>query len=259
VLVLKLLLVPGLVVLVTLAMRRWGPAAGGWLTTIPVVAGPVLVFYALEQGTPFAARAAHGTVTGILATTGFIVSYGRASRRFAWPGCVALGWTVFAIMVAGLNAVFLPLGSSVLSVLAATVLGRRLLPGHEDWVSTGSSLGPARGDLPLRMAAAAALVLALTGLAERLGSSLSGLLNAFPVLTTIVAAFTHAQRGPAATLAFLDGYLQSAVGFSLFCAVMAVALTRFGLMWSILLALAVQLAANACVWALARRRPRLAS
>jgi hypothetical protein len=109
------------------------------------------------------------------------------------------------------------------------------------------------------MCAAAALVLVLTGLAETLGASLSGLLNAFPVLTTIVAAFTHAQRGRTATLAFLDGYLQSAVGFSLFCAVMAVALTRLGLVRAIALALAVQLASNACLWVLVRVRPRLES
>ena len=52
-LLLKLLLVPGLVAAVTLAVRRWGPAVGGWLAGLPVVAGPVLVFYAIEQGDAF--------------------------------------------------------------------------------------------------------------------------------------------------------------------------------------------------------------
>jgi hypothetical protein len=259
VLVLKLLLVPGLVALVTLAVRRWGPTVGGWLTTMPVVAGPVIVFYALEQGAPFGARAAHGTVTGILATTGFIVAYARATGFLAWPGCVAIGWTVFGILVGVLNAADLSLTASVISVLAGTMLGRRLLPEAGVWSSTEASAEPLRGDLPLRMVAAAALVLALTGLAEALGPSLSGLLNAFPVLTTIVAAFTHAQRGRPATLAFLDAYLQSAVGFSLFCAVMAVSLTPFGLTRAIVLALAVQLASNACLWALAHQRPPVES
>ena len=46
-LILKLLVAPGLVAGVTLAVRRWGPAIGGWLSGMPVVAGPVLVFILL--------------------------------------------------------------------------------------------------------------------------------------------------------------------------------------------------------------------
>ena len=38
-LILKLLVAPGLVAAVTLAVRRWGPAVGGWLSGMPVVTG----------------------------------------------------------------------------------------------------------------------------------------------------------------------------------------------------------------------------
>ncbi len=84
----------------------------------------------------------------------------------------------------------------------------------------------------------------LTGLADRLGATLSGLLNAFPVLTTIIAAFTHAKRGRAAVVAFLNGYLQAVVGFALFCIVMALALDPLGLALALTAALAVQFAAH---------------
>ena len=46
----KLVLVPGLIALVTMAGRRFGPRVGGWLNALPLVAGPVLFFLALEQG-----------------------------------------------------------------------------------------------------------------------------------------------------------------------------------------------------------------
>ena len=46
-LLLKLVLVPGLIALVTLAGRRFGPRVGGWLNALPLVAGPVLFFLAL--------------------------------------------------------------------------------------------------------------------------------------------------------------------------------------------------------------------
>jgi hypothetical protein len=96
-------------------------------------------------------------------------------------------------------------------------------------------------DLITRVIATATLVLVLTGLAARLGPAWSGLLSAFPVLTTIVAVFSHTQRGAAAVVAFLNGYLEAIVGFGLFCLVMARTIERVGLGWSLIAALAAQL------------------
>jgi hypothetical protein len=99
----------------------------------------------------------------------------------------------------------------------------------------------------VRLVATAVLVLVLTGLAARLGPAWSGLLNAFPVLTTIVAVFSHVQRGAAAAAAFLHGYLQAIPGFGLFCTVMTIALGPFGLWRALTAALAVQLAWHAAL------------
>ncbi len=73
-LALKLVLVPGLVVAVTLGARRWGPRIGGWLTALPLVAGPTLFFLALEQGHAFAARAALSTLAGLIGVCTFGVA-----------------------------------------------------------------------------------------------------------------------------------------------------------------------------------------
>jgi hypothetical protein len=40
-LLLKLVLVPGLIALVTMAGRRFGPRIGEWLNVLPMVVGPV--------------------------------------------------------------------------------------------------------------------------------------------------------------------------------------------------------------------------
>ena len=69
-LVLKLLVPPSLVAGVTLATRRWGYRVGGLLTAFPVVAGPVLCFYAVERYA-FAARAAQATVVGSIGSGGW--------------------------------------------------------------------------------------------------------------------------------------------------------------------------------------------
>ena len=249
-LLLKLLLVPDLVAAVTLAVRRWGPAVGGWLAGLPVVAGPVLVFYALEQGDVFAAQASQATLAGLIATVAFAVAYARCSIRLPWYASVAAGWTAYAVTAFALYGLRPALVPSLVSLVAATVLGRRALPRL---VAAAEPVTRPRGDLAIRLVATATLVLVLTGLAERLGATLSGLLNAFPVLTTIIAAFTHAQRGRAAVVAFLNGFLRAVVGFGFFCVVLALALTPLGLARALIVALAVQLTTHGfLLWRTAR-------
>ena len=53
----KVLLAPSFVVGASLH-RRYGPRIGGWVAGLPVVAGPILLVYALTQGAAFAADAA---------------------------------------------------------------------------------------------------------------------------------------------------------------------------------------------------------
>ena len=141
-LLLKLLLVPGLVGAVTLAVRRWGPTVGGWLASLPVVAGPVLVFYAIEQGDAFAAEAAHSTLTGLIATAAFAVAYARCSTRLPWYVSVVIGWTAFVAAVFALYGLQPALVPSLVSLVAATVLGRRFLPRLQAATSPFVSLPP---------------------------------------------------------------------------------------------------------------------
>lgn len=253
-LILKLLLVPALVAMVTLGVRRWGPAVGGWLSALPVVAGPVLVFYALEQGNAFAARAAQATVAGLIGTALFAVAYGRCATRLAWYGCVGVGWCAFAATIAVLSATHLSLAANFLALVVAALVARRALPVPNLPLPAP---GVPPGDLPIRMVASASLVVALTAMAAWLGSTWSGLLSAFPVLTTIIAAFTHAQLGTGGVVRFLNGYLRAVVGFGVFCVVLSVSLSPVGLLPALLLALAGQLAVQGLIlWCITGNRER---
>src|SRR6185436_9521808 len=165
-LLLKLLLVPSLVAIVTLGVRRWGPAVGGWLSALPVVAGPVLVFYALEQGTVFAARADQSTVAGLIGTAVFAFAYGRYAGRLAWYWCVGIGWLAFTATIGVLYILRLQLLPSMALLVGAAMGARGLLPVEDARLST-SRVPP--GDLVIRMATSAALVVVLTAVAAWLG------------------------------------------------------------------------------------------
>lgn len=237
-LLLKLLVAPALVGAVTLAVRRWGPAVGGWLSGMPVVAGPVLIFMAMEQGTIFGAVAAHATLTGLIGTVAFALTYARLSGRMPWYGCLLIGWVTFGVTTSVLYLLDPPLPLSLAGLVVTTSVGPRFLPASE---GAAPPVGSPRGDLLLRLAATATLVLVLTAVADELGPTVSGLLNAFPVLSTIITAFTHAQHGSGPTIAFVRGFTRSIIGFGSFAFVLALTMVPLGLGWALVLAMVAQI------------------
>ena len=263
-LLLKLVLVPGLIALVTLAGRRFGPRIGGWLNALPLVAGPVLFFLALEQGDAFVARAAEATLAGLAAVAAFAVIYAWTAVARRWWLCVLVGWTAFGPLTVALQAVRWTAVSGLALALGAFAVARLLLPRLPE------APPPARApawDLPLRMASAVVLVLVVTGLAAWLGPRLSGAITPFPIATTILLAFTHAQQGAPAAVGFLRAFLPAMWSFALFCFVLAWGVVGLGRDLAFLLALALSLAAQGLVWLglealasreTARRGPRAA-
>ena len=59
---LKLVARPALILLASLAGRRWGETVGGWFVGLPLTSGPVVFFLALEQGIGFAAATTRGSL-----------------------------------------------------------------------------------------------------------------------------------------------------------------------------------------------------
>src|SRR5574341_2191325 len=127
-LLLKVVLVPALVVIVTLGGRRWGPRVGGFLESFPIVAGPTIFFYAIEQGSTFAASAAHATLVSLVAVSLSALVYAWVSLRARWPLSLAASWGSFVVATTSLNAVRWPLLLAFVAGLASFFLVRALLP-----------------------------------------------------------------------------------------------------------------------------------
>ena len=68
------------------------------------------------------------------------------------------------------------------------------------------------------------MVVAITGLSSGLGARVSGLLAPAPIITSILAAFAHAQVGPRVAVALLRGMLTGFFSFAAFCWTVAVLL-----------------------------------
>lgn len=247
-LLLKLTLAPGLVTATTLAGRRWGPRMAGWLGGLPVVVAPILLAIALEHDDDFAARSAGGALLGLLSLTFFILAYGWSARVMGWLPAAALGWLAFAIGTLLLDQVDPPNWLALVLACASFAAAAALLPR-----APAEPAGSApHYDLALRAGATAVLVLVLTGLAGTLGPRLSGLLASFPVLATVLAAFTHAQEGPAAAAQLLRGFATGLVAFAVFCFSVAELLPHHPLGLTFLVSAAVALAAHVLSFGLQR-------
>jgi fucose 4-O-acetylase-like acetyltransferase len=241
-LLVKLLLAPAFVVAASLAARRYGPRVGGLVGGLPVVAGPILLAFALDHGEHFAARAAVGTLLGLVSLTAFVVVYAWLCAVWPWWACLLTGWTAFLACTALLTLVPLLAGLALALACTAFVVALRVLP-HPD--EHGPPPTPPPWDLPARAGAALALVLALTAAARSLGSHVAGLLAPFPIIASILAAFTHAHSGVEACRRLLRGMQLGFFAFAFFCFVVAVTIEPLGIAASFLLATAVALATQA--------------
>src|SRR5215467_176152 len=212
-LVLKLLLTPVLIVLVSLAGRRWGPAVSGWLVGLPLTAGPVTLFLALNLGTVFAAHAAQGAILGLVSLAGFCLVYSWLSIRASWLWSLMASWVMFFALTIALEWVSLPLIVSFLGVIGLLVIVFKLLPGSDRRVSV---VNPPSWEICLRMVVATAFVVLLTGVANSLGPQLSGLLSTFPMYASILAAFTHRFQNAAAARGVLRGLITGIFTFAIF-------------------------------------------
>ncbi|MGH7442999.1 MAG: hypothetical protein ACREKE_10045 [bacterium] len=227
-----------LVALATMAGRRWGDVATGLVGGLPVVAGPILFFYAREQGPVFAAEAAELTLLSIVSLSFFLLTFGwRSWFKASALSCLLLGWFAFAVCTVLMDHItavhVMGLAKALGYALLTLFLARRSLPQGGVTVDPPKAAGGAeafsRWDLPLRVAFAALLVVILTGLAHRIGPRLGGLLTAFPIASTVLTLFAYSQGGREAALAVIKGLLVALNAYAAFCVVLALVLPAWNL------------------------------
>ena len=225
-LALKIALTPILIFAASIAGRRWGEAVGGWLVGLPLTSGPVAFFLALDYGPAFARQAALGSLAGVVAQAAFCIAYAWAADRLRWPSALIVGAMAFALGGALLQ--WLAPAPLLLPPLALLALALAL------WLIPRAPLAAAiatlpNWDIPARMVAATALVLALTAAAPALGPTMSGLLATFPAFATVLAVFAHRLQGATAARQVLRGLLLGLFAFTGFFVVIHLSIERAGI------------------------------
>jgi len=212
-LLLKLILTPLIIAAATLVSRRWGERIGGLMIGLPLTSGPVSIFFALEQGTHYAANAAIGSILGLVPVAVFCAAYVQSARRLPWYLSAAVSIGLYFLSVWGVSNLAPGLGWEAVLVPLALVAGT-LLIGKMD--GRDRPFRSSWWDLPLRMAAATGLVVLITGSAAALGSKWGGLLSPFPIFTFVMVTFAHSQGGAEAAWRLIRGVLPGLFSYTAF-------------------------------------------
>jgi hypothetical protein len=224
---LKLLLTPLVIGGASLAGRRWGPAIGGWMVSLPLISGPVVFFLALDHGASFAADAARGACAGNAALAVCFLAYARVARRAHWQAALAaatLGWAVAAIALQ--PALAWPVAAVFVAVVAVVVAALRMMPAGTGRPSVAAA---PRWEIPFRMAVGTMVVVVLTAAAPFLGPGLSGLFAMLPVITLVLSVSTQRREGADNTTGFLRGDLAGLIGTAAFLAVVGGSIEGLGI------------------------------
>jgi len=246
----KLTLVPAIIYAVTLAGRRWGARVAGRLSSFPVVAGPILLFVAIEQGAGFAAAAGAGTVAAVAAFAAYGLTYSWLATRFAWPVSLAGAYLAYGLVAWVVTWSDGSVWAHLAFDVAVLVVCIRAMPRDLPAQPPPRAM---RLDLPLRMVCGVALVLLITWLAESLGPRAAGVLALFPVLGTVLTVFSHRTAGPAFVVVLLRGMLWGNFAMMSFCATLALLLPCVPLAVAFSAAIAAAFLANVVTGQVQRR------
>ena len=246
----KMAVTAAFVVGATVTAEKAGPLVGGLVATLPLGAGPVYVFLALDHGASFIAESAVNSLAINTVNVIFALTYALLAQRFALAVSLPLAMAVWFALAFGVHEIHWTVaGATLLNLVVLPVsiaLARplrhvRIPPIRTYWY-----------DLALR----AAMVAILVGLTVTLSFSICpggrGIMAVFPNILISIMLILHRRAGGKPTAAVMANGVVGLVGFAFACIVLHYAALAFGAVIGLSLALATSVAWGISVF-MARR------
>ena len=191
-LIVKMAITAGFVVAATVTAERVGPLLAGLVATLPIGAGPVYVFLALDHDAHFIAQGALASLVINAVNAIFAVTYARLAQtqsRAVSMSVAFLTWLVLAVAVHSTDWNFT--AAAIVNVAVFSVCLVLVRPLRHVRVK---GFRPRWTDLALRAGLVALLVGVVVTFSFQLGPAGSGLLAVFPVVLLSTAG-SSGRRG----------------------------------------------------------------
>jgi hypothetical protein len=211
-LLVKMIATASVVVTASLVAEKTGPLIAAMVATLPVSAGPIYFFLALDHDAAFISTALLGSMGSNFATTAFSFIYVFAAQRFGMAASLAIAFAAWAPVLIGFRFVGLDITPTMILVLllfpAAHFLAKPYLAARP------KNLGKlAWYAIPVRALFVALLVATVTTLSTIIGPEWSGFFATFPVVLSTLIIFLHPRFGGAATGAIIGNSILGLMGF----------------------------------------------
>lgn len=211
------------VIIVAMAVGRFGPLVGGALAGLPIVLGPGFYFLLDRAPLEFNISAAAYSILSLCATQVFTLVYIAAASRLSALISIlmaTLSWFISIFVLRLLPPD--PVAGAVLFVLITSMsrYGAKRFHRNATKVRRGESFAL----LLARAGLAGILVAVVTATASQLGSQWSGILLAYPVGYTVIAVTIQRQYGRNVVIATLTSTLLGTGSLAAFCFSLALTL-----------------------------------
>jgi hypothetical protein len=223
----------------TITAERAGPLVGGLVATLPISAGPVYVFLALDHDAQFIADGAITTLAINAVNVSFALVYARLAQNRSLAVSLSVAFCAWLVLAWTVNIISWTLGSAAL--LNVVTLPLCL------WLARPLRLvtvPPTRArwyELAMRAIMVAILVGVVVGLSDRIGADSSGILAVFPIVLISVMFIMHRRVGGPATAAVLANAILGLVGFAFAAITLHFTTLAFGSPPALLLAISVSI------------------
>jgi hypothetical protein len=235
-LIVKMAITAGFVLAATMTAERAGPLVGGLVATLPIGAGPVYVFLALDHDAHFIAQGAVASLAINAANVVFALVYALLAQKRALsvslPGAF-LVWLVLALLVHEIPWSFA--AAALLNVVVLAVCLRLARPLREVRMPAYRARWY---ELAMRAAMVAVLVGVTVTLSFRIGPGGSGILAVFPIVLISIMLILQPRVGGPPTAAVLANAITGLVGFAFATAALHFSAEPFGSAIGLTLALA---------------------
>lgn len=239
----------------TVTAERAGPLIGGLVATLPISAGPIYIFLAIDHGAQFIGASALASMVTNAFNIAFAVTYCLLAQKRSMIVSLAGAFVVWALLSYIFGHVPLGVWGTIVINIVALGIGHALVSRlrHVQFPRMRTYWY----DYVLRAAMVALLLGAVVTLSYHIGPAASGNLAVFPIVLSSLILILHPRVGGPATAAVLSNAVVGLGGFAVATLVLHLTADALGSVLSLILTLAVSVGINLLIFA-ARRKGRLA-
>ncbi|WP_137042810.1 hypothetical protein [Pseudolabrys sp. FHR47] len=250
-LVVRMAVTAAFLIAATVTAERAGPLIGGLVATLPISAGPIYIFLAIDHDAHFIGASALGSMFSNAVNIFFALTYCLLAQRRSLIVSLAGAFLMWGLLIWLGNRLQLGFWSTIAVNIVAVGIAlavQKMLP-HIQFPRMRTYWY----DYLLRAGLVAVLVGVVVTLSYHIGPAASGNLAVFPIVLSSIAIILHPRVGGRATATVLAHSAVGLGGFGL--AMLALHLTAepLGSVWAMGLTLAVSVAVNLLIFFIRRQ------